>query len=103
MADLDTALTIAVKTGKVLFGANSTLNSAMSGKVQLVIAASNSPKKLQTELEYYCKLSKIPFLVYPKTGLELGRLCSKPFVVSALAIRDSGDSDIVKKVEETNV
>ena len=103
MADLDTALTIAVKTGKVLFGANSTLNSAMSGKVQLVIAASNCPKKLRTELEYYCKISKIPFLAYPKTGLELGRLCSKPFVVSALAIRDSGDSDIVKKAEESNV
>lgn len=103
MADLDTALTIAVKTGKVLFGANSTLNSAMSGKVQLVIAASNCPKKLRTELEYYCKISKVPFFAYPKTGLELGRLCSKPFVVSALAIRDSGDSDIVKKAEESNV
>ncbi len=103
MADLDTSLTIAVKTGKVLFGLNSTLNSAMSGKVQLVIAASNCPNKVREDLEHYCRISKIPFLVYPKTGLELGRLCGKPFVVSALAIRDPGDSDIVKKVEEGNV
>lgn len=103
MADLDTALAIAVKTGKVLFGSNSTINSAMSGKVQLVVTASNCPKKLRTELEYYCKLSEIPFLAYPKTGLELGRVCNKPFVVSALAIRDSGDSDIVKRAEESNV
>jgi large subunit ribosomal protein L30e len=103
VADLDTALTIAVKTGKVLFGANSTLNSAMSGKVQLIIAASNCPKKLRTELEYHCKLSKIPVLTYPKTGLDLGRVCNKPFVVSALAIRDPGDSDIVKIAEKTNV
>jgi large subunit ribosomal protein L30e len=103
VADLDTALAIAMKTGKVLFGANSTLNSAMSGKVQLVVAASNCPKKLRTELEYHCRLSKVPFLAYPKTGLELGRLCNKPFVVSALAIRDPGDSDIVKIAEESNV
>jgi large subunit ribosomal protein L30e len=103
MADLDTALTIAVKTGKVLFGANSTLNSAMSGKVQLIVAASNCPKKLRTDLEYHCRLSKIPFLAYPKTGLELGRVCNKPFGVSTLAIRDSGDSDIVKIAEESNV
>ena len=103
MADLDTALIIAVKTGKVLFGANSTLNSAMSGKVQLIVAASNCPKKLRTELEYHCRLSKIPFLAYPKTGLELGRVCNKPFGVSTLAIRDSGDSDIVKIAEESNV
>ncbi|MBS7615075.1 50S ribosomal protein L30e [Candidatus Bathyarchaeota archaeon] len=103
MADLDTSLTIAVKTGKVLFGSNSTLNSAMSGKFQLVVAASNCPNKVRADLEHYCKISKIPFLVYPKTGLELGRLCGKPFVVSALAIRDPGDSDIVKRVEEGNV
>jgi large subunit ribosomal protein L30e len=103
VADLDTALAIAIKTGKVLFGANSTINSAMSGKVQLVVAASNCPKKTRTELEYHCRLSKIPFLTYPKTGLELGRVCNKPFVVSALAIRDPGDSDIVKIAEESNV
>lgn len=103
MADLDTSLAIAVKTGKVLFGANSTLNSAMSGKVQLVIAASNCPKKLWADLEYYCKLSKIPFLAYPKTSLELGRVCGRLFVVSAMAIRDHGDSDIVKIAEDRNV
>jgi large subunit ribosomal protein L30e len=103
VADLDTALAIAIKTGKVLFGANSTINSAMSGKVQLVVAASNCPKKTRTELEYHCRLSKIPFLTYPKTGLELGRVCNKPFAVSALAIRDPGDSDIVKIAEESNV
>lgn len=103
MADLDTSLAIAVKTGKVLFGANSTLNSTMSGKVQLVIAASNCPKKIRAELEYYCKLSKIPFLAYPKTNVELGRMCSRPFIVSAMAIRDHGDSDIVKIAEDRNV
>jgi len=103
VADLDTSLAIAVKTGKVLFGANSTLNSTMSGKVQLVIAASNCPKKLRAELEYYCKLSKIPFLAYSKTSVELGRMCSRPFIVSAMAIRDHGDSDIVKIAEDRNV
>ncbi len=75
----------------------------MSGKVQLVIAASNCPKKLRADLEYYCKLSKIPFLAYPKTSVELGRMCGKPFVVSAMAIRDHGDSDIVKIAEDRNV
>jgi large subunit ribosomal protein L30e len=75
----------------------------MSGKVQLVIAASNCPKRVREELEHYCKLSKIPFLAYPKTSAELGRVCGKPFVVSAMAIRDHGDSDIVKIAEDRNV
>ena len=103
MADLNTALAMAVKTGKILFGANSTLESAMSGKVRLVVAASNCPKNLRAELERHCKLSKIPFLVYPRTSVELGRLCGKPFVVSALAVRDPGDSDILEIARQENV
>lgn len=96
MADLDKALAIAAKTGKVLFGANSASENAMSGKVRLVVAASNCPSELRENLEYYCRLSKVPFIIYPRTSLELGRVCGKPFVVSALAIRDPGDSDILK-------
>lgn len=103
MADLNTALAMAVNTGKVLFGANSTLKSAMSGKVQLVVTASNCPEKLRTDLEHYCNLSKIPFLVYPRTSVELGRICGKPFVVSALAVRDPGDSDVLEIARQESV
>ena len=103
MADLDKALAIAVKTGKVLFGADSTLKSAMTGKVRLIAIASNSPKALQETLGYHCKLSKIPFIIYPRTSLELGRICGKPFVVSALAIREPGDSDILKTAVKDSV
>lgn len=103
MADLDRALAMAVKTGKVLFGVNSTLKAAMTGKVRLVIAASNCPEKTRLDLEHYCKLSKVPFLVYPRPSLQLGRVCGKPFVVSALAIRDPGDSDILELTVEHGV
>ena len=96
MADLDKALAMAVKTGKVLFGANSALESARRGKVRLIVAASDCPAELRGNLEYYCKLSKVPFAAYPRPSLELGRVCGKPFVVSALAIRDPGDSDVLK-------
>ncbi|MCW4021421.1 MAG: 50S ribosomal protein L30e [Candidatus Bathyarchaeota archaeon] len=103
MADLNRALAMAVKTGKVLFGANSTLKGAMTGKVQLIVAASNCPEKLRANLEYYCKLSKVPFVIYPRTSLELGRVCGKPFIVSALTIRDPGDSDILKTAVKNGV
>jgi large subunit ribosomal protein L30e len=103
VADLNTALTMAVKTGKVLFGANSTLKSAMSGKVRLIVVASNCPDNLRANLEHYSKLSKIPFLIYPWTSVELGRICGKPFVVSALAVRDPGDSDILEIMRRESV
>jgi len=103
VADLDKALAIAVKTGKVSLGTNSTLKSVSTGKVRLVVVASNCPKKVREDLEYYSKLSKIPIIPYSGTGLELGRVCGKPFLVSALAIRDPGDSDILSIAVENDV
>lgn len=103
MVDLSRALMTAYKSGKVLFGADSTLKNAMTGKVRLIVAASNCPEKLGRDLEYYCKLSNIPFLVYSRPSIELGRVFGKPFTISALAIKDLGDSDILKVAEEGNV
>jgi len=103
MVSLDQSLSIAVKTGKVLFGANSTIKNVIAGKVRLAIVASNCPDEIRRTLEKYCKLSEIPLIVYPRNNMELGRVCGKPFSISALAIRDPGDSDILKMVKERNV
>jgi large subunit ribosomal protein L30e len=75
----------------------------MTGKAKLIIVASNCPKTTRESLNYFCKLSGISLLSYPKTSLELGRICGKPFSISALAIRDAGNSDILTIAEEKNV
>jgi large subunit ribosomal protein L30e len=41
-------------------------------------------------------LSGVPLIVYEGTSLELGAVCGKPFTVSAMTIREAGDSDILK-------
>jgi len=98
VVNLDQAIAIAVKTGKVLFGANSTIKNVMTGKVRLAIISSNCPERIRLDLEKYCRLSGIPLIVSPRNNVELGRVCGKPFAISALAIRDPGDSDILKLV-----
>ena len=103
MVNLDQALAIAVKTGKVLFGANSTIKNVMTGKVRLAIVASNCPEEIRRKIEKYCKLSDIPLIVSPRSNVELGRVCGKPFSISALAVRDPGDSDILRMAEGRNV
>ncbi len=97
--DLDKSIGAAVKTGKVLFGANSAIQSAKMGKAKMIVIASNCPQKIREDLEYYCKLSNIPLLVYKGTSFDLGAACGKPFIVSALTIREPGTSDILKFVE----
>ena len=103
MVDLNKSISMAVKTGKVLFGANSALKSARLGRARLIIVASNCPKKIRDDIEYYCKLSGVPLLIYDGTSLELGAVCGKPFTVSAITIRETGDSDILKAMVKEGV
>ena len=99
MIDVDKAITTAVKTGKVSLGAASAVQNAQTGKAKLIILASNCPKDVRGDVEYYSKLSKVPLVIYKGTSLDLAAVCGKPFSVSALSIREPGDSEILKLTE----
>lgn len=101
MIDVNKAIATAVKTGKVSFGANNAVKGAKLGKSKLIVVASNCPRRVREDIEYYCKLSKIPIFVYNGTGIDLGAACGKPFAVSALSIRELGDSDILRIVKSS--
>ncbi|RLG93028.1 50S ribosomal protein L30e [Candidatus Bathyarchaeota archaeon] len=103
MINIDKAIATAVKTGKVLFGANHAIRSAKTGKAKLIVVAENCPSNVKSDIEYYCKLSNVPIIIYKGTSIDLGLLCGKPFVVSALTIRDPGDSDILKILKASEV
>jgi len=94
--DINKAIAATVKTGKVLFGAKNTIKTAKIGKAKLIIVAANAPRSIREDIEHYCKLSNIPIILYNGTSIDLGMVCGKPFTVSALTVRDPGDSDILK-------
>ncbi len=102
MIDVDKAITTTAKTGKIQFGANSALRSAKTKKSKLIIVASNCPKIIREDIEYYCQLSKIPVSIYKGSSVDLGAICGKPFEVSVLTIREPGDSDILRVTEASH-
>jgi large subunit ribosomal protein L30e len=103
MINIDKAIALAVKTGKVSVGANSALQNAKTGKSKLILLASNCPKAIKDDIEYYGKLSKVPVLTYKGTSMDLAEVAGKLFIISALSIRESGDSDILKLVETAEI
>jgi len=103
MIDIDKAIATAVKTGKVMFGANEAIKSAKLGRAKLIILASNCPANIRKDIEYYSKLSGVPIFDYKGTSIDLGTLCGKPFVVSALTIREPGDSEILKIIKSKEI
>ncbi|MCK5342135.1 MAG: ribosomal L7Ae/L30e/S12e/Gadd45 family protein, partial [Candidatus Heimdallarchaeota archaeon] len=64
MIDLTKAIATAVKTGKVSFGANTAIQTAKNGKAKMIVLASNCPKPIKEQIEYYGEISKIPIITY---------------------------------------
>ncbi|MCL2690885.1 MAG: 50S ribosomal protein L30e [Candidatus Bathyarchaeota archaeon] len=103
MINIDKAIALAVKTGKVSFGANLALQNAKTGKAKMIILASNCPKNIKVDIEHYGRISKIPVITYKGTSMDLAEVAGKFFIISALSIRESGDSDILKIIETSEV
>ena len=100
MIDVNKAITTTAKTGKIQLGASSALKSAKVKKAKLILLASNCPQKIRADIEYYCRLSEVPVSIFKGDSSDLGALCGKPFEVSALTIKEPGDSKILKIMEE---
>ncbi len=103
MIDITKAIGTAVKTGKVSFGANSAIQNVKNGKAKLIVVASNCPKQIREQIKYYGEISKIPIITYKGDGIDMAAACNKLFIISALSIREPGDSEILKLIETDNI
>jgi large subunit ribosomal protein L30e len=89
MIDMARALKTAATTGKVRFGLSETKKSIKMGEAKLVVVSSNCPEgDIAGE-------SSIKVVVFNGTNVELGSACGKPFPISALAIVNPGESNVL--------
>lgn len=42
-------------------------------------------------------------MTYKGAAMDLAKVCNKPFIVSALSIREAGDSEILKLIESNEM
>ncbi|MEM3693405.1 MAG: 50S ribosomal protein L30e [Candidatus Bathyarchaeia archaeon] len=101
--ELDRAILNAVRTGRVTLGAKRTLAMAMGKRARLIIIASNCPMEIRRAIEESAKMAGINTHVYRGSSLDLGRAAGKRFPVSALAVREPGDSNILSLLEGPKV
>ena len=86
--NLERTFKTAIETGEVWFGVNECVKAIDSGKAKLLVVSRNCPEP---------KLRRMGVKVYNFKGsnVELGTLCGKPFAISAFAVLDEGDSNIL--------
>ncbi|CAI5438534.1 unnamed protein product [Caenorhabditis angaria] len=96
--NINSRLSMVMKTGKYVLGYKQTLKSLLNGKAKLVILANNTPPLRKSEIEYYAMLAKTGVHHYNGNNIELGTACGRLFRVCTLAVTEAGDSDIVLSV-----
>jgi len=90
MIDVARALKTAAATGDVRFGLAETKKSIKKGEARMIVISKNCPEKSPLP-----KGSNLKLLVFEGTNVELGSACGKPFPISALAIVNPGESNIL--------
>ena len=95
---LNQPIASAVSTGKCKIGAKSSITAVKKGEAKLVVVAANCPKDEYADIERYAQLSGIKISKFEGTSWDLGETVGKPFMVSAIAIIEPGDSKILKMV-----
>ncbi|MCG3225331.1 MAG: 50S ribosomal protein L30e [Candidatus Heimdallarchaeota archaeon] len=98
--DINRSIRIAVDTGKVSFGAETSKTALMNKQAKLVIVAQNCPAEIKEDVNHYATLSKIPILDFKGSSLDLGEICGRPHFVAVLTVYEIGDSDILKAVKK---
>lgn len=94
--DINRALQVTVKTGKVTLGYKESLEALRTGKAKLIVIAKNLPSEKSEKIFRCAEMLNIPVFKYDGSSIDLGVLCEKPYTVSAMAIREVGDSEILK-------
>lgn len=102
MASLDDELKRTIATGKVSLGTRSVLREIGLGRAKIVILSSNIEPSQKERILKLAEDSSVPVLEHRKPGIDLGNLCGKPFSVSAISVRDTGDSKITSLAGSRN-
>lgn len=93
--DANVGIRRAVDTGKVIFGEKQSEKSILKGKGQLIIISNNVPSLKKEKILELARIAGIPYYEFNGTGIELGSICGKPFVVSVMVVIDSGKSNVL--------
>lgn len=91
---MESAIKIAVRTGKPIMGFEKIRKQLLNGKLKAVFCSKSLDTGKVAELMQLAKQAKTPFIILEMGPLEIGRLCEKPFPISTLAFEDFGQSNL---------
>ena len=95
MKTLEKVIKEAITADKYKSGVREVLQSVKGSK--LIILSNTVPRADRTKIEEQAKSANVALYDYPGTSVQLGKMCNKPFRVTAIALK-SGDADEINSI-----
>ena len=95
MRTLEKVIKDAITADKYKSGVKEVLQSVKGSK--LIIVSKSIDSEDGKKLEDQAKSANIPIYDYPGTSMQLGKLCNKPFRITAIAIK-SGTAHAIRTI-----
>lgn len=92
--DAETAIRLAVKSGKTVLGVKRTLHVLRTGAPRVVVLAGNAPSEIAKEVNMLADTHQVPIHHFRSNSWDLGQICGRPHMVAAMVVLDPGDADI---------
>jgi large subunit ribosomal protein L30e len=92
MKSLEKIIKEALSANKCKIGTRDVLKSLKGSK--LIILSRSVPSTIKSKIVSDASAASIPYSIYDGSSLSLGRLCNKPFRVSAISLKIGDVNDI---------
>ncbi len=96
MVDTNKEIRRAVDTGKVVFGTKQCQKELAKGNGEILIICENMKPTEKEKLKHIAEVAEKKVYEYNASGLVLGSICGKPFVVSSMIVLDKGKSNVTE-------
>jgi large subunit ribosomal protein L30e len=97
--DIESDLKVIINTGRVVFGAKTVERALKGRRVKVVLLAKNAPQGAASKISSMTASKDIPTFKSTKSNRELGSLCGRPHIISALAVLDFGASAMKQRLK----
>jgi large subunit ribosomal protein L30e len=98
MRTLEKVIKEAVSSDKYKSGVKEVLQSVKGSK--LIIASRSLAGHDRNKLEEHAKAAGVSVYEYPGTSVQLGKLCNKPFRITAIAIKTGTTEEVAAIISE---
>lgn len=92
MKSLEKIIKEALDANKCKIGTRGVLKSLKGSK--LIVLSRSVPSTIKSKIVSDASAASIPYIIYEGSSVSLGRLCNKPFRVSAISLKIGDANDI---------